>query len=192
MLDAHSGSSQTRIQRKADNRTFCSLSDPAMPGLAYRATRSIVFQKKQRFVTTAVGTSSSLYSLALPGSHIIAYLTFLRNVPIKRVRESRMPGQPECCCHCSSPFHLFFGHCWRLKQRAPASSCRTSGNVRSYFAHSRYFSGWSGSLGPDQLVLRDSVCSQTKHVRFDIFMVETTKNIVFWDMMSCGSCKKDV
>jgi hypothetical protein len=27
------------------------------------------------------------------------------------------------------------------------------------------------------------------HVKFEVFMVVTMKNAVFWDVMPCGSCK---
>jgi hypothetical protein len=36
---------------------------------------------------------------------------------------------------------------------------------------------------------RISIRLKTKHVRFEVFTAATMKNVVFWDVTTCGSCK---
>jgi hypothetical protein len=46
--------------------------------------------------------------------------------------------------------------------------------------------GWWGLLVPAALLYMMQI---QQFVRFEIFMVVTMKNGVFWDVMACGSCK---
>jgi hypothetical protein len=38
-------------------------------------------------------------------------------------------------------------------------------------------------------VSMSSLPTEENYVRFEIFMVVTMKNVVFWDVTLCGSCK---